>query len=137
MKRIDFKRGAGTFLEYSITGVMLTVILLMIVGIFIKRYSIENFNLYSNQIARDIVTCTSIEEARQRAEDEAQMYFSNIDTIDMSTLKISVEYSLGSDAEWEKGNYITLYIEGYINSATILTSSYYNTSTMVMIENDG
>lgn len=135
--KINFKKGAGTFLEFSITGVMLTWILLMIVGLFMKRYSIEDFELYSEQISREVVVCESLEDARQLAEDRKQELFSQISTIDENSVTISVDYAPGSPQEWKKGNFLVIYVTGHINSTLMITETNYSTRIMVMIENNG
>ena len=130
-------KGSGTFLEYTITSVMLTGILIIMVSIFIKRYSIENFELYSDQIARDIVTCTSLEEAQELAEEEAETFFSEISTIKDDDINVFVEYAAGSPEEWRKGNFIVLYIEGTINPLIATGTTNYYTRTLMMIEKNG
>lgn len=134
MKAKRLYKGSGTFLEYTITSVILTLILIIMVSIFIKRFSIENFELYSAQIARDIVTCTSLEEAQELAEEEAETFFSEISTIREDDINVFVEYAPGSPEEWRKGNFIVLYIEGKINPLVAMGTTNYNTRTLVMIE---
>lgn len=134
IKKIDFKKGGGTFLEFSITAVFLTSILIMIVNIFIRRYAIENFELYTTQISRDIVVCSSLDEAQTKAEKEAENLFKDNSNIDYSTLTVEVEYALGSEERWKKGNYIVLTITGDVTGHSDYLPTKYESSNMVMIE---
>ena len=123
-------------MEFSIVSVMLTTILLMIVNIFIKRYAIENFELYSDQIARDIVVCESLDAAKELAKNEAEVFFGRTANIELKSLMVDVDYTMGSDREWKKGNYITLTIAGNINGFNMFVGNTYTTDTMMMIEKD-
>lgn len=130
------KKGTGTFLEYVITSVFLMYFLLLIVGLFMKRYTIEKFDLYTNKIAREIVVCDSLESARQSAQTKMEDYFEEISLINPSEISVSVDYALGSNADWHKGNFITLTIYGKIKSAIMITDTDYEVSVMVMIEHN-
>lgn len=136
-KKISLISGTGTFLEFSITAVMLTFVLLIIISIFMKRYAIENFDLYTNQIARDIVVCESLDEAQKLAQKEADEFFSRTNNIDRDSIIIEVEYTVGSPEEWKKGNYITVDIRGKICSLGMFISNDYSSSIIMMIEKDG
>ena len=84
--KTSLMNGTGTFLEFSIAAVMLTFVLLIIISIFMKRYAIENFDLYTNQIARDIVVCESLNEAQKLAQKEADEFFSRTNNIDRDSI---------------------------------------------------
>lgn len=132
---MTLKRGSGTFLEFSITAVMLTSILLMIVNLFIKRYAIEDFELVANQISRDIVVCSSIEQAKEKADKEAQSLADMVSHVNY--LETEVNFAPGSDEEWKKGNYILIKLKGVIAGYSRFVPSEYVTERLVMIENDG
>lgn len=131
-----FKKGTGTFLEFSITSVMLLWMFLMFVGIFIKRYTIENFDLYTDRISREIVVCDSLEDAESKARSKAYEYFQELSYVDIQNLNISVDYQIGSDQSWHKGSFVTLTISAPIKSAILIDSTRYEASVMVMIEHN-
>lgn len=130
------RKGTGTFVEYTITSVFLMWLLLMIVGIFMKRYTIENFDLYTDRIAREIVVCDSLSAAETLARDKADEYFDDLSLVDANQLIVSLDYTIGSDTDWHKGSFITLTIHGKVKSAMLITDTDYEASVMVMIEHN-
>lgn len=133
MKKVNLETGTS-LLEFSITGLFLTFILLALVNIFMKRYAMENFELYTSQIAREIVVCESLEEAQKMAKDLADIYFPMTTNIDSDSLKIYVDYTIGSPTEWKKGSYIDVCVSGTIYSFNMFLPSEYESEIMVMVE---
>lgn len=136
MKKINFRKGAATFLEFTITATFLTFIVLLIVSLYIKRQTIQKIDLYTDQIARDIVTCTSLEEAQEIAEKKKEEYFSKISHIDISNIQVSVGYAIGSPEEWRRGNYITVIVYGKIKPTLSIGETKYSTRVLKMIEHN-
>lgn len=134
MKNLAFwKKGSGTFLEFSIVSLMMTCILIFIVHLFSTNSTIADIDLYSSQIARDVVVCSSMEEARAMAETEAEGFLSSV----VENLVVTVSYYAGSEQEWKKGNYIVVDIEGYIKGYSQGERDYYQHYSLVMIEKGG
>lgn len=136
LKRISFCKGSATFLEFIMTSVFLTVLLLIIVSAFMKYYTIQDFDLYVSKIARDVVTCSSMEEAEELAWQEANELFQDLSFFDRSSMTVSVMYVPGSGEEWKKGNFINVTVTGYINAMGSLTGSYHESNIMMMIEHN-
>ena len=132
--KIDFRRGGASFLEFMVCGVFLITLLLLIVGLFIKRYTIENINLAADQLSRDIIVCESYDDAEDLIDDRKQIF------LDMSYVKdidIQMDYMLGGNAEWKKGNYIQISYSVTLDSALTIGETSYYTIITKMIENSG
>ncbi len=130
LKKIDWRKG-GSFLEFAVISVLLLSLLLVIIGLFIKRFTVERCDMYADAIARDLVTCTSLDEAKDKANDELS-YF---EIPYVENMSVTVDYALGSRQEWKKGNYIVVSFTGEISSVSTLTKTTYNADVMKMIEN--
>ena len=72
-KKISWTKGA-TFLEFAVVGVMLLLILLVVVGLFLKRFTVERCDMYADAIARDVITCESMEDAVNKANEELSYF---------------------------------------------------------------
>lgn len=131
LHKIDFTKGAS-FLEIGITMFMLLYLLLMVVGIFIKRYTVEQLNLRADEMSRKIIVCTSMDDAEKLAEDNIEIF----DLPFVENMKIDIDYVPGGDASWNKGNYINIYYTADVNSVTVLTKTKYNSRIVKMIENN-
>lgn len=137
MQRIKWKRGGGTFLEFSITGVFLTTILILAIELFYRHYYINNFDLCVNQVARDIVVCDSLEDAKKLAKKNAKEYFEAVDGLSKDDIeRVDVYYAAGSNQIWEKGSFIEVYVEGKIGGigGNIGKKKKHQAIVMMMIE---
>ncbi len=130
-KKISWTKGA-TFLEFAVVGVMLLLILLVVVGLFLKRFTVERCDMYADAIARDVITCESMEDAVNKANEELS-YF---DIPFVENMTVTVDYAVGSDTNWKKGNYIVLTFSGNISSVITLTETTYMCDVFKMIENN-
>ena len=130
LEKIDWRKGSS-FLEFAVISVLLLSLLLVIIGLFIKRFTVERCDMYADAIARDLVTCTSLDEAKDKANDELS-YF---EIPYVENMSVTVDYALGSRQEWKKGNYIVVSFTGEISSVSTLTKTTYNADVMKMIEN--
>ncbi len=133
-KKTDFRKGGGTFLEFSVTSLFLITFLMVIVGLFIKRYTIENINLAADQLARDVVVCESFSDAEIVIEERKQIF---LDLTYVTDIDIQMDYMLGGNAEWHKGNYIQISYYVKLDSTLTLNESDYYTVITKMIENSG
>lgn len=132
--KINFRKGGASFLEFMVCGVFLITFLLLIVGLFIKRYTIEDINLAADQLSRDIIVCESYDDAEDLIDDRKQIF------LDMSYVKdidIQMDYMLGGNAEWKKGNYIQISYSVTLDSALTIGETSYYTIITKMIENSG
>ena len=87
-------------------------------------------------ISREIAICESLSDANEKAEEILNAYFHGSDTMPKDEIKISVDYTPGSDQEWKKGNYITIVLSIKIQNTDPFSSGIRETSNMVMIERD-
>ncbi len=129
-RKIDWRKGT-TFFEFAVISVLLLSLLLVIVGLFIKRFTVERCDMYADAIARDVITCTSLDEARDRANSELSMF----ELPYVEEMNVTIDYALGSNREWKKGNYIVISFSGKISSVLTLTDTEYNDDIFKMIEN--
>ena len=132
IKSINFRQGAS-FLEIGTTIAMLLYLLLTVVGIFIKRYTVEQLSLRADQMARKVVVCESIDDAEKTIEDNKDVF---TDLAFVNDIDITVDYVPGGDASWKKGNYININYSADVDSITVLTKTHYNSRLTKMIEND-
>lgn len=131
-KKLNFRQGGATFLEFMVCGLFLVTFLLFIVGLFIKRYTIENINLAADQLARDVVVCESFSDAETVIEDRKPIF---LELSYVTDIDIQMDYMLGGTAEWKKGNYIQISYSVKLDSTLTLNESSYYTIITKMIEN--
>lgn len=131
MKKINFKKGA-TFLEFSVCIVFLMLLLIIVLSIFIRRYISEKCDLYADTMARGIVVCESMDDANLYISSHQDLF--DYDYIEDVT--ITIDYLIGSEQEWKKGNYISITYICKIDSVFGGISEYTITITR-MIENEG
>lgn len=135
MKKIKWKTGAGELIGYTVSMVFLCYLLIIIIGFMILNTNYSALENVSSVIARDVVVCTSLEDARMLAQSEAERYLQQYDSI--SEVKAEVDYTAGSDNDWLKGNFVTVTISGYIRTCEPFTSGKRYSVATVMIENNG
>lgn len=128
----DFRKGS-TFLEYTTTGVLLTFLILIIVSLFMKRYTLERCDFMADTIARDIVFCDNLSDAQAKAEADLLTY--NIPFT--KNMTVMVTYAAGSKTEWKKGCYISIVFECKIVSFLNATETWHRTEILKMIEKSG
>lgn len=132
IKEIDLRKGGSTFFEFAFCGLFLVIILMIMVGLFIKRYTAENLDLAADQLSRDIVVCASVQEAEdlinQRLGD-----FMNLKYVD--SIDIDIDYVPGSNTEWKKGSFIRITYFAKVDSALLWKSTTYTNTITRMLEN--
>ena len=137
MKNINWKKGAGEFIGFTIASIGLLSFLIMILGVSLLNNTSEIMENAVSEIGRQVVTCDSIEEARADAQTIAEYIFKDNHTITPGTVKTEIEFAPGSDQEWKKGNFINIYLSAELVSTTPATSGVKEVSALLMIENDG
>lgn len=132
IKQINFRRGGATYFEFAFCGLFLVMILMIMVGLFIKRYTAENLDLAADQLARDIVTCSTIQEAEDTINQRLPVFMSlsYVDSID-----IDVDYVPGSTMEWKKGSFIKITYFAKVDSALLWGDTTYTNTITRMLEN--
>ena len=64
MNRINWKKGGGEYIGYSISMVLLSYLFILIISFMILNSAMGTIENASALISRDIVTCASLDEAR-------------------------------------------------------------------------
>ena len=130
-----WKRGSGEAIGFGICMTFMTMFLVYLIGFFILTRTTNQMENAANLIARKIVVCDSIEDARVFAQDKAEEYLTDyMSVISTDSIEAKVEYTAGSDREWEKGNYITLFLTVDIDSHMPVMSGLKTVTVMMMIE---
>lgn len=130
-----WKQGSGETIGFGICMTFMTMFLIYLIGFFILTRTTNQMENAANLIARNIVVCDSIEDARVLAQDKAEEYLTDyMSVISTDSIEAKVEYAAGSDREWEKGNYITLFLTVDIDSHMPVMSSLKTVTVMMMIE---
>lgn len=137
MNRINWKKGGGEYIGYSISMVLLSYLFILIISFMILNSAMGTIENASALISRDIVTCSSLDEAREKAQKEAEQYLSQCGNIQSDSIRADVGYAAGSDTEWEKGNFLEVTITGYVQTCEPFTSGNKVSSATIMIENSG
>lgn len=130
-----WKQGSGEAIGFGICMTFMTMFLIYLIGFFILTRTTNQMENAANLIARNIVVCDSIEDARVLAQDKAEEYLTDyMSVIYTDSIEAKVEYAAGSDREWEKGNYITLFLTVDIDSHMPVMSGLKTVTVMMMIE---
>lgn len=138
MKKTDWRKGEGEFLGGVISIIFLCYLLFIILGLFNFYNTSISMDNALTEISRDIVVCTSLDEARDTAREEAEDYLEKIGNIRKESISAEVDFAAGSiDEEWRKGNFIDITISAYINTSEPFTSQTKTATTTVMIERNG
>ena len=122
---------------FTVAVLFFMTFLIMIIGFYTQYRAIISLDNAVMIISQDIVTCEDLDEAREQALEEAYLILGDTKVIPKNSITVDVNYSLGSEQEWKKGNFITVYLSADIKSFDPFTSGVKNTSAMVMIENNG
>ena len=136
MKKINWNKGTGEFIGFALTSVILLGIFIIIIGVVLLNNTSEIMDNAVSEIGRQVVTCDSIDDARRDAQMIADDIFQDNKSIVPGTVRVEVEFSLGSDTEWKKGNFITVFLSAELISTTPATSGVKEVSAMLMIENN-
>ena len=123
-----------TFLEFAIGMGCMTIIAVFIIDIFIHQYTARKLDTYIDQAARNLVVCHNLEEANEQAEQYADIIKEGVANIE--ELEIRVDYAIGADIAWRKGNYITISVEAKIHDGFAFSNSSYVRNIMKMIEHN-
>lgn len=130
-----WKQGSGETIGFGICMTFMTMFLIYLIGFFILTRTTNQMENAANLIARNIVVCDSIEDVRVLAQDKAEEYLTDyMSVISTDSIEAKVEYAAGSDREWEKGNYITLFLTVDIDSHMPVMSGLKTVTVMMMIE---
>lgn len=95
-----WKQGSGEAIGFGICMTFMTMFLIYLIGFFILTRTTNQMENAANLIARNIVVCDSIEDARVLAQDKAEEYLTDY----MSVISTdSIEATENADAnEWRK-----------------------------------
>ena len=135
--RNKLRRGGGEFIGFAIGMIGLCTLILMLLGMFQLCMASSQLENAANLISRDIVSEESLNDARTKAQADADKLLGGYQSIDSSSINTEVEYAPGSDREWKKGNYIKLFITVKLNCKNPIVSGKKTVSALVMIEIDG
>ena len=125
------KRNKGfALLEAAFTLPVLLILLLFIIGLFIRQFQKRNVDLYAEYIARSLVVCSSMEDAQGKADELA----GNTELSYLTDFHVQVDYLPGSRTEWRKGNYIQISFTGKLTSILLFGEKEYQTSISKMVE---
>ena len=136
-KKVDWKKGSGEFIGFTISCVFLSLFLALIIGVTILNNTGEVMENAVSEIGREIVVCESLEEARSQAQSMAEQVLGPYDSIRAETIEADVDYAPGSDTEWKKGNFIKVFLSAELVSSSPATSGVKEVSAMLMIEKNG
>lgn len=136
-KKINWRKGTGEFIGFTIASIGLVTFLIMIISVSLLDHTSEMMENAVSEIGRQVVTCDSIEEAREDAQIIAEYVLEGNSTVVDGSVEADVEYSVGADAQWQKGNYITVYLSAELDNMFPSTSGTKEVSAILMIENSG
>lgn len=135
--RKKLRRGGGEFIGFAIGMIGLCTLILMLLGVFQLCMASSQLENAANLISRDIVSEESLDDARAKAQTDAENLLGGYQAVDSGSINTEVEYAPGSDREWKKGNYIKLFITVKLNCRNPIVSGKKTVSALVMIERDG
>lgn len=131
MKRI--RKGSAT-LEALICSLIVLFFLMLVVHIYFQVHASLVMNVVCADISHDVVSCTSLDEAQQLADDTASDRLRKYKDIDKASLRCDVYYAVGGEQEWKKGNFLTVELSAPLISPFSATGGYYRKRMTVMIE---
>ncbi len=134
MKKIDFRKGSASFFEFAVCGTFLIYILILIVGFFIRDYTIQLCDKYIDEISRAAVTCSDETELATLLQSKAYT-FTELEYVDKAD--IEADYLPGAGGQWKKGNFIQIDFAITIDSIQFWKKKVYNRTVIKMIENSG
>ena len=127
------KSGAGEFIGFSFSALILTSILIIIIGAVTLQDALQYMNAVNRQLARDIIVCEDLEDAQKTAQSNAEAYMKNKPSI--RSVKTEVCYVPGTEEEeWKKGNFVNITLTCRITSISPFTTGVYDSMVMMMIE---
>ena len=134
LKKINWKKGYGEVIGYTIAVLFLIGFFSQIVGIYMYARCGHTLNDAVMNIGRSLVTEESIDDAQAKAKKGLEKYMGDTQIMPLNEMSISVDYASGSKKEWTKGNFITVSIVAHIKSNCFITPKVTTFSSMVMIE---
>ena len=124
-------RKGMSFLSFAIGGVFLTYLLLFVIGLFIQQYTVRQCDIYVDTIARKLVVCESMEQAKE----VARQCIESVSITGVSEMSVDVDYAIGYNAEvWQKGGYLTINVHANISTGLFMGDKPYDRWLMKMIE---
>ena len=137
LRKSRWKQGGGEFLGYTVSVVLMCELFLLLVSFSLYQDAAMSLENAVAVISRDIVSCESLAEARERARRDARACLGEPAALPKDGIKVSVDYAPGSETEWKKGNYLTVCLTGEIVTYEPFTSGERKVSSLVMIERNG
>ena len=132
MKKINFRKGAGEYVAFSVIAPMVCVIVIMICAYIQLSVSIKDITNALSVASRSAAVCTSMEDAEKQALLVAE---ASISSHNISDIAIEIHYADGY-SEWEKGSIIVVTIYADVKTvAPYITSGTRSKSMVVTIEN--
>ena len=126
-----FKRGAGEFIGFTVTSIMLLSLLLLFITFANLMNSLTAIQSCSSSVARRLVVLNSITIARKQGKVQAKEMLASFKNI--KNVKVKVKYLPGCD-KWEKGSFIRVTVSGKVKTYDPFTTKRYSYSTVAMIE---
>nr|WP_303183312.1 hypothetical protein [Lachnoclostridium phocaeense] len=136
-KKGFFKQGMGEFMEGAIAMLFLITLLILLISFTMLHTAGGAMEYAVSVIGREIVTCTSLEDARRTAQEQAELILGDSRTMPRDAIRADVGYAPGSDTEWEKGNFVFVTITAELHNLMPVTSGTKEVSDLVMIEYTG
>lgn len=134
LRKPNMRRGAGEMLSFVITLFLMLYILLLLTGLCITFAVSIQMEHIATEIARDIVVCSSLDEAQEQAQQEARVMERDMMFVKVNSVSADVDYVYASEQEWAKGNYIQLTIHAYVKSTEPMTRGWKSIDNIIMIE---
>ena len=130
-KKIQFNKGSGEFVAFSVVAPLILSIVIMICAYIQLTVAIREITNALSVSGRSAAVCTSFEDAEAQSLLVAQ---SAITDRNISNISIKIEYASGY-TEWEKGSIILVTIYADVDTvAPFLTSGTRSRTMVVTVE---
>ncbi len=127
------RKGIGEFVGFSFSALILTSILVIIIGAVTLQDAQQYMNAVNRQLARDIIVCEDLDDAKKTAQKNAEEYMKAKPAI--RSVRAEVDYVPGTEEkEWKKGNFVNIILTCRITSISPFTTGVYDSMVMMMIE---
>ncbi len=133
----DFRKGDGEYIGFALGMVGICFLIWMLASIFTLCMATSQLEYAVDLISRDIVTCESLEDAMEKARDEAQTYLSMCNVVEENSIDADIYYAPGSSEdhrEWTKGNFVEVSITAKLRLRNPFVDSRRVETALVMIE---
>ena len=102
LKKINWEKGYGEVIGYTIAVLFLIGFFSQIVGIYMYARCGHTLNDAVMNIGRSLVTEESINDAQAQAKKGLEKYMGDTQIMPLNEMSISVDYASGSKKEWTK-----------------------------------